>query len=180
MIVSCRTVRLHVNEGVRCLCSGRSIPLETLSDCFLIVFAVKQPIFRKMTATVFPKVVTFVRNQEDDSYKVQLNPDGTFTTEMQALTSDVHSSMNWDLQRQDTGTYSLGVDGYTVTFQFLSSKTRKCYCNSTCDCAPGLQSWTPPDSTIECDLLDGTLKNFPGLSGYGGSLWSYGLDLSQA
>ena len=146
---------------------------------FLIV-AVEQPIFRKMTATFFPKVITFVRNKADDNYKVQLNPDGTFTTEMQSQASDAHSSLNWDFQRHDTGTYSLGVDGYTVTFQFLSCKTRKCYCNATCDCPPGPQPWSPPESTIECDVVDGTLKNFPGLSGYDGSLWLYGLELWQA
>ena len=130
-----------------------------------------------MTSAVFPKVTTFVKRDAFGNYALQLNPDGTFTTEIRVKEIDVHSCYTWDYRRDDSGTYSIGSNGYTITFQFLGCQVRDCGCQSECDCAPGMRSWTPPDTTVDCDLVDGMLKNFPGVSGYDSSLWKYGEDI---
>ena len=134
-----------------------------------------------MSSNVFPQVTSFAflddpaGNYSRTSYKIQFNPDGSFTAESSDQNSSTDASgPNYNYKREDSGTYAVGNGGSSVTLQFTASMVSTKTCFGTCDCGncdTAMRPWTAPDATIECDLANGKLTKFPSLNGYSDTLW---------
>ena len=122
---------------------------------------------------------TSVMKFKDDKSLLVLNPDGTFTSEMECSNVDVHSSYTWNFKRHDEGTYEINAKGDGIVFQFHTSKAIQCSCSDDCNCPPGFQPYKPPMEYVGCPLSNGVLTGFPQVDGYNRISWKPDLPMTQ-